>query len=55
LGSRRPGAIDQIMPAIYADLHRLADEALRQERTGHTLQATALVIETGPAARRARN
>jgi RNA polymerase sigma-70 factor, ECF subfamily len=38
-------ALDQIMPLVYAELHRMADNYLRQERDGHTLQPTALVHE----------
>ena len=38
-------ARDQIYSAIYSDLRRLAAHYLRQERTGHTLQPTALVHE----------
>lgn len=38
-------ALDEIMPLIYDELHRLALNRLRQERADHTLQATALVNE----------
>ena len=34
-----------LVPAVYNELRRLAHSYLRQERTGHTLQATALVHE----------
>jgi RNA polymerase sigma factor (TIGR02999 family) len=33
------------MPVVYAELRRLAGSRLRNERAGHTLQATALVHE----------
>jgi RNA polymerase sigma factor (TIGR02999 family) len=38
-------ALDQLMPLVYAELHRLAAAYLRRERHGHTLQPTALVHE----------
>ena len=38
-------ALDQILPLVYAELRRMADGYLRQERDGHTLQPTALVHE----------
>jgi RNA polymerase sigma factor (TIGR02999 family) len=34
-----------LLPLVYEELHRLAERALRGERPGHTLQATALVHE----------
>ncbi len=39
------GAQQQLFPLIYEDLRQLASGLLRGERTGHTLQATALVHE----------
>ena len=42
-GDRR--ALDALMPLVYEELRRLADSYLRRERTGHTLQPTALVHE----------
>lgn len=39
------GALDELMPVVYAELHRLARAHLRGERADHTLQATALVNE----------
>jgi RNA polymerase sigma factor (TIGR02999 family) len=39
-------ALDQLMPLVYDDLHRLAQRHMAQERPNHTLQATALVHET---------
>ncbi len=38
-------ALDALMPAVYAELKRLALSHLRRERPFHTLQATALVNE----------
>jgi RNA polymerase sigma factor (TIGR02999 family) len=38
-------ALDQLMPAVYEELHRLAVARLRHERSDHTLQPTALVHE----------
>jgi len=38
-------ALDQLMPLIYAELHRLAHRHLGAERPGHSLQTTALVNE----------
>ena len=38
-------AFEAALPLIYEDLHRQAERYLRQERPGHTLQATALVNE----------
>jgi RNA polymerase sigma-70 factor (ECF subfamily) len=39
------GALDALMPVVYAELRRQARRALRREATGHTLQPTALVHE----------
>ena len=41
-----PNALAELMPVVYAELHRLARARLRGERGHHTLQATALVNET---------
>ncbi len=38
-------ALDQLMPAVYEDLRRLARYQLDGERQGHTLQPSALVHE----------
>jgi RNA polymerase sigma factor (TIGR02999 family) len=38
-------AVDELMPLVYEDFHRLAESFLRREREGHTLQPTALVNE----------
>jgi hypothetical protein len=39
-------ALDEMLPAIYGELRRLAALYLSRERPGHTLQPTALVHET---------
>jgi len=38
-------AVDELTPLIYRELKRIAGGQLRNERPGHTLQATALVHE----------
>ncbi len=38
-------ALDQLMPLVYSELHRIAHRHLGRERPGHTLQTTALVNE----------
>lgn len=38
-------ALDRVLPGVYEALHRLADHAMRGERTGHTLTPTELVHE----------
>ena len=38
-------ALDQMLPVLYQELHRLASHYLSREATGHTLQPTALVHE----------
>ena len=38
-------ALDQLMPIIYDELHRLAKRYMSRERRNHTLQTTALVNE----------
>ena len=39
-------ALEELVPLVEAELHRLARRYLRGERPGHTLQTTALVNET---------
>lgn len=39
------GALDALVPHVYAELRRQAERYLGRQRTGHTLQATALVHE----------
>jgi RNA polymerase sigma factor (TIGR02999 family) len=43
--SGRRVAVDELLTAVYGELRGLAQRALRDERAGHTLQATALVHE----------
>ena len=38
-------ALDRLIPLVRVELHRLARRHMRRERTGHTLQTTALVNE----------
>ena len=38
-------ALDRLTPLVYGQLHRMARSYMRNERPGHTLQATALVNE----------
>ena len=40
-----PGAADELFPLVYAELRKRAAGAMRRERSGHTLQPTALVHE----------
>ena len=39
------GALDQLTPVVYDELRRLARHYMRNEKPGHSLQATALVHE----------
>jgi RNA polymerase sigma factor (TIGR02999 family) len=38
-------ALDELTPLVYNDLHQRARNYLRRERSGHTLQPTALIHE----------
>jgi RNA polymerase sigma-70 factor, ECF subfamily len=38
-------AFDRLVPLVYEELRRIAEGRLRRERSGHTLQPTALVHE----------
>ena len=38
-------ALDRLLPLVHAELRRVAGRHMRQERVGHTLQASALVNE----------
>ena len=40
-----PRAAERLLPLVYAELRRLAAQKLMQEKSGQTLQATALVHE----------
>lgn len=44
-GGGDESARDELMPLVYAELHRLAHRHIRKERPGHTLQTSALVNE----------
>ena len=45
LAAGDPDALDRIVRSLYDELRDLARRRLRDERSGHTLQATALVNE----------
>jgi RNA polymerase sigma factor (TIGR02999 family) len=38
-------ALDRLMPLVYDELRRQASRFIRRERSGHTLQTTALIHE----------
>ena len=38
-------ALEELLPAVYDHLHRLAQNYMRREKSSHTLQPTALVNE----------
>ena len=44
-GNGNEAARDELLPLIYGELRRLAERYLNRERSGHTLQPTALVHE----------
>jgi RNA polymerase sigma factor (TIGR02999 family) len=39
------GALDELLPLVYSELKAIAERRMGKERSGHTLQATALVHE----------
>lgn len=41
----RSGAAEELAPLVYEQLRAIAQQRIREERVGHTLQATALVHE----------
>jgi RNA polymerase sigma-70 factor (ECF subfamily) len=45
IGRGQKDAMNQLLPLVYDELHRLARSYFRRERGEHTLQATALVNE----------
>ena len=45
LRGRPSGAIESLVPLVYAELHQLAERQMRREDPGHTLSPTALVHE----------
>jgi len=38
-------ALENLIPLVYASLHRMAERHFRRERPGHTLQPTAIINE----------
>lgn len=44
-GEGSQDAIDRLLPVVYAEMRNLADMHMARERSGHTLQPTALVHE----------
>jgi RNA polymerase sigma-70 factor (ECF subfamily) len=38
-------ALDRLMPLVYSELHRIAQQRWRGQQPGHTLQPTALINE----------
>jgi RNA polymerase sigma factor (TIGR02999 family) len=44
--SGKQEALDELLPLVYAELHRQASRYLHRERRDHTLQTTALIHET---------
>jgi RNA polymerase sigma factor (TIGR02999 family) len=44
-GSGDSGALEELTPLVYNELHRLAHRYIAAEQPGHTLQTTALVHE----------
>jgi RNA polymerase sigma-70 factor, ECF subfamily len=40
-----PEALNRLLPAVYAELRRLARRELRRERANHSLEPTALIHE----------
>jgi RNA polymerase sigma-70 factor (ECF subfamily) len=40
------GAMEELMPLVFDELHKVAQRYMSGERPGHTLQTTALVNET---------
>ena len=38
-------ALDQLLPLVYGELHRMARRYMQQQPDGHTLQTTALIHE----------
>ncbi|HLK65514.1 MAG TPA: ECF-type sigma factor [Bryobacteraceae bacterium] len=41
----REAVLQQLMPAVYAELHKIAGALMRKERPDHTLQPTVLINE----------
>jgi RNA polymerase sigma factor (TIGR02999 family) len=45
MGSGDASAADELLPLVYEELHRLAATMMREQRSDHTLQPTALLHE----------
>lgn len=45
LSAGNTSALDQLLPLVYDQMHRIAQRELRRERADHTLSPTALVHE----------
>ena len=45
MGGATRGSVDDLIPVVYQELRRIARAHLRRERSGHTLNTTALVHE----------
>ena len=43
--SGNPAALEQLMPLVYAELHKLARRHMQRQNPSHTLQTTALIHE----------
>src|SRR5512139_132608 len=44
-GAGDPRGLERLTPLVYQELHRLAHRYMARERSGHTLQTSALVNE----------
>ena len=44
-GEGNQAAFDELMPLVYAELHRIASRYMATQNPGHTLQTTALIHE----------
>jgi RNA polymerase sigma factor (TIGR02999 family) len=44
-GRGNQAALDQLLPLVYAELHRMARRYMGRQNPAHTLQATALIHE----------
>ena len=45
LNSGDRGALDELIPLVYQELHKIAEGYFRRETPGHTLQPTSLIHE----------
>lgn len=43
------GALEHLVPLLYAELRRIAHRYMNREHPGHTLQTTVLVNEAYPS------